>query len=832
MGLATITATVGGIPATLSNVLQVGTQPAPTSLQIAPAGVNMLMGDTQQFDVVDNTGMPRPDAAWSIDNTDLATITTSASPLGGNSVALTAIAAGTVTLTATVQGDTTQIPVTISSATSFPIGTVLWSAPPVSGFSALQIAQAMPSEFGPSTYSIQKSSGGTQTLIEAFTSDGQLMWQSTVRALASNAVPDGFGGLLVTEVCDGTNNLPLDIIDLDAVTGAQLWTATVAMPTNGACPLGAPKIAIRQDGAVVIANPLQVSPALVVVDGKSATVLSTPTIPPSILINVFGQSTSCDCFTPVGQPIVDSDGSIYVGYEVREIPRTSAMSSVLSLLKIGADGSTMTTQLSSSTGANLFPGNIIPDGQGGILATWAIANANPPSAPQPYQAAYVSGGTIAASYPLPNAPTNLATGPDGLPINPPLAVGENGTTGFASYGINLASFVLGTGSTNWNYSAPSQNSLTTVTVTPGNGLATKMTDQNGIDQIVQFDETGNPTMSVGVGSNLSYSWHGDWNGFSSGTFASLLLTQVTPSSLTGWAMPGANSSGNGVSVNNESFGLFWCGTSSTETGPCSDRNDGDDVVFDYLPNNKVYLDSKPISSYNPIDMSAQGHPEFVEAIQSEALKAFKRAFEPLGIKVQKGTLRTGSQVPQQNFNMYVVGHWPTPGAGKTFLTTQTSNVYYFTALLNGQTALQTLPGSGFSTPPTWPPTAQNVGNYFAMMSAIGKGLGNAAAHEIGHHLHEIHPSKGGFFGFLNTGEGFPYMDCGPLNPEGAIQCQNNNNFVYNFWTTNGVPQDPNDPTGSGGGSFFYVDIPGHPIHWGPDNVCWLVNWTIPGGCQF
>ena len=49
-------------------------------------------------------------------------------------------------------------------------------------------------------------------------------------------------------------------------------------------------------------------------------------------------------------------------------------------------------QLSSSNSANLFPGSIIPDGQGGVLATWTIVNVNPPAASLPYQAAYVSGG--------------------------------------------------------------------------------------------------------------------------------------------------------------------------------------------------------------------------------------------------------------------------------------------------------------------------------------------------------------------------------------------------------------------------------------------------------
>jgi hypothetical protein len=159
--------------------------------------------------------------------------------------------------------------------------------------------------------------------------------------------------------------------------------------------------------------------------------------------------------------------------------------------------------------------------------------------------------------------------------------------------------------------------------------------------------------------------------------------------------------------------------------------------------------------------------------------------------------------------------------GKSFLLTKTSNLYYLTALTAAQDALNLSPKSGT---PTWPPTAQNMSTFLAIMGAIGKGIGNGAAHEIGHHLQQIRPSMGGLF---HVNQQFPYMDCGMLNSD--FPCQDGNNFVYNFWTANGGAQGPGDLSG---GSFFYVDIPGHPIHWGRDNVCWLVNWTGPGTCEF
>src|SRR5262249_1581218 len=93
---------------------------------------------------------------------------------------------------------------------------------------------------------------------------------------------------------------------------------------------------------------------------------------------------------------------------------------------------------------------MIPDGNGGILANWIVDNTNPLVAPQPYQAADVVGGTIVASYAMPNAPATLTRGPSGLPVGPAMVVGENGTA-FAAYGPNVTSFASGSGSANWNY---------------------------------------------------------------------------------------------------------------------------------------------------------------------------------------------------------------------------------------------------------------------------------------------------------------------------------------------------------------------------------------------
>jgi len=183
---------------------------------------------------------------------------------------------------------------------------------------------------------------------------------------------------------------------------------------------------------------------------------------------VFGQNpkaTSCDCFTRVGQPMVDSDGSTYVEYNVREGVSNVTHSAILALMKIAPDGTAASvTQLTSSSSGNdgeIWPGAIIPDGQGGVLATWIVgpSSFSGVQGPNPYQAAHVTPDGGLTTYVLPLAPTQVLTN-NAIPIDLSLVLGESGVA-FVSYptGTNVVSFNLNSGSVIWNYQAPSQSVL-------------------------------------------------------------------------------------------------------------------------------------------------------------------------------------------------------------------------------------------------------------------------------------------------------------------------------------------------------------------------------------
>lgn len=177
-------------------------------------------------------------------------------------------------------------------------------------------------------------------------------------------------------------------------------------------------------------------------------------------------------------------------------------------------------QVSSSNSAILWPGTIIPDGQGGIVSTWVADSSLIGSQQQhPYQGADVVPGVAAVNpYNLPQAPTGTFNQDQttGLPVNLQLVLGSNGTV-LGSYGTNVVSYVAASGSANWNYQAPGQDVLSLVEATSDGGL----TINDSVVGAVQLDPNGNV---LGSASSL--------NGASPFTFTSWV--GVTKATLDEW----------------------------------------------------------------------------------------------------------------------------------------------------------------------------------------------------------------------------------------------------------------------------------------------------------
>jgi hypothetical protein len=453
---------------------------------------------------------------------------------------------------ATLDGVSAQAQITILASGSTPApGTALWSVPPVTGFSPLQLAQAMPSATGPDLYSTQLSASGAQTILQALTLDGQQMWQTNLPALNGNSVPDAYGGLIVVEnqTCNNGQTQPMSIVDVDAATGQPSWQIDAAgIPGAGQhgttlyCYPVAPQLAIRGDGAVAISAPGNTSglPEFVIVSGTQGNdVLVNPQIPPSLYMNSLGGTTQG--YSPIGPPIIDSNGTTYVEYEVRDVNSANQIiSAILYLLSIEQAGPITSIQLSSTTNnENFFPGRIIPDGQGGVLATWVIVPANGSIPANPYQAAYVVSGSVTITYNLPFTPKGFVFGPDSLPLEPSLVLGENGvafaTDGSSSgdvtngLGAKIISFNLASGSLNWTYQVTTQTLLSLIAAADGGGLAAKSTS-NGTDDVLRFDSAGNATPDAWTAPDVSNYGGSIWLGYSSSGAANYYAAPVELSS--------------------------------------------------------------------------------------------------------------------------------------------------------------------------------------------------------------------------------------------------------------------------------------------------------------
>jgi uncharacterized protein YjdB len=472
-----------------------GVAPPPAYLlQITPAVANVVVGGTQSFTAVDNHGYPRQDVTWTVDNSSLASVTSNE-----NAVAvLTGLDAGLVTLTATDGTSSAQEQVTILAAGAYPAGTVIWSVPPVSGYSAQQIVQAVPTAWGPDLYSIQLSADGTQSIVQAFKADGEQMWQTTLPVLNNNSVPDGYGGLIVTEydTCTPGQTHPLTVVQLDPVygqpvsevqaAGVQGRNGIVYCYTGGAAM--APQIAVRGDGAVFMTEPT--NNGFPQITGP----VGNYWIPLSSITDIYGTVVYVQCC--VGPPMVNSDGTTYLEYEVRNNSYTRVISDTLYLMQINPDNTSSSTVLSATTqNETQLPGPIIPDGQGGVLATWTVSPANAPVPQYPYQAVDVVAGVVGTPYNLPFSPASTSFGK-----SPTLVLGENGVA-FASGpttttdGMNTAisqivSFNITSGAPIWTYQEAQGNTLSLIAATAGNGLVARSTDQNGADTVLRFDATG------------------------------------------------------------------------------------------------------------------------------------------------------------------------------------------------------------------------------------------------------------------------------------------------------------------------------------------------------
>ncbi len=528
--------------------------------------MNLVVGSIQQFTAVDELGHPRMDATWTVDNTTVALITTDSQPL------LAVLAAGQVTLTATVQGVSAQVKLTISGDTLAP-GTPVWGIQPPSGYNSQGLFPAVPTaNGGPGFYSLGTANSNPPVL-QAYTADGQLLWQQPPIRIDGLPLPDAFGGVLVQTALDSAPVTSV-LMDFDDQTGSLVWQYTA--PSGFSIdPLN---LAIRPDGAILAIEqePNATTPLgdyyvpqeyLDVIDGNTGQLTSQIALPQSsavvnALIGCQPVNFAVRFTSSAGSISVGADGTAYAEYLVlnqtfkattdcETTTTTGVDDSTTFLLTISPGGSSSSQMLGSGTLRSfgtgpvggcptaplecvLFSGgtytrtdHVIPDGQGGALATWTqnpIGTTNS----QPVMVTHIlpTGGG-AYTLPIANAPQ--------------LVLGENGTA-FATDFHSLIAFDLNSGQVAWLYDNP----ISMIAATSGNGLSVQGQDQSGLMKIFRFDVNGVPTDQGPAPDQLvAADWFGDLydaNGLLTSTAvdwaASFWVTPLGSPSLNSWASDG------------------------------------------------------------------------------------------------------------------------------------------------------------------------------------------------------------------------------------------------------------------------------------------------------
>jgi hypothetical protein len=246
----------------------------------------------------------------------------------------------------------------------------------------------------------------------------------------------------------------------------------------------------------------------------------------------------------VGPPIVSTDGNLYVEYEVRTTSNGVITSDLLYLYSSATGPYTL---LSSTTqNEALLPGPIIPDGNGGILATWTISPASGPPPQYPYQAADVSGGAVGTPYSLPFSPTTVSFGQ-----SPTFVLGDT-SEAFATDGTNttvgpqIVSFNPTSGTVNWTYQESTQSTLSLIASTSGGGITAKVT-AGGSDTVLRFSSTGASTTDSWSAGQLAYYIGNLWTGLTSNTVQTYSAPPVEFSS-SPWFQPEGGGQGNNGAI--------------------------------------------------------------------------------------------------------------------------------------------------------------------------------------------------------------------------------------------------------------------------------------------
>jgi len=798
-GVVAVQVTVGGVASNSANFTV--TDP----LLLTPNEMTLVAGQTQRLQILNADGSVAGIAAYTVDDDSIAEVLDD----GNGGFMLSAKASGETMLRAFLgdrSGEASVKVIFLAAGQSLPAGTVAWAAPPLGDKYVNKIVQSRKVDDATPDFFVEElpNSGGIRGVVRAFTADGQQkwVWPNDGRAI-STAAADNTGGVLVFNAFTTDTQTYLSSVGKD---GLELWrTATPSASIF--------KYAVHPDGTVfVLQVPAGLNPApaqVVALDAATGQPAFSVTLPASGTTTTgirggyvnpkTGQSyTICDPLNSttsnqvsrVGGLVIDGAGLLWVPVVANVTNRSVACTpqvdsdgnavpwdgsgtsysytSTVHLVSVASGGTASTTQINSTGGSGTnwnaampkfsVRNAIIPDGTGGVL----FAGVTP-------GAAEVIFGSSGVQYSSPVGPVDQ------------MLLGENDTIFAAGAFSGVTALNLQTASPIWQ--RPDAVDLTAAL--EGDSV---LVDSGTLEKI---DSTG--TISDLAAGAPAYQWNyfgNNWWAAAKDT-GGMELVKGAAKKIVESLFPMAGGNAQRQQTRSFTLGLFWCGTGPAGQGPCSQVG-GSDVQFAYVANPQQ-------SNLNMLQDFSVAHPDWVGIMNNEALKALWGAFARYSIDVRLASLVGPPHELRSEFThtAYVVGDWP-GDAGQVGYSPDlnTSRVYYLKIMGNAQSALSQYEPTLVPFQPVYPPTdAQGESDFRRLAAAIGRAIGNIAAHEFGHQL------------------AVPKPDCGndPTNPAGLILCDDNYDYVHNFFSGSGTPYTP---PGGTGGQFKYVDVPGvPPIRW-------------------
>jgi len=660
-----------------------------STLTLAPTSITMLVGDTHAIMATNAQGQSVTGLAWSSSDNTIVSLSTDDPPI------LTAVAAGRATITA----GNASADVTVYAGTSLPIGTVQWSNPG-DGSGVYQIVPAVPSNSGVDVFAFNAS--GT---VSAITADGTTAWTANIND--NSAVPDFLGGLVV---------LGNPVQELDPMTGQPNPGYTSVSGEN------LYNVAPHTDGTIFVVDGDQVvgvDPASgaakfsVQMDDSTYDVTDTNEVfcYDSPLPQSGGSGTS---YPPqVGRLMIAGDGFAYLPYLYTD---------TFGLYTGWCEGSKSTTQHlrllrvdSSGNFTKLTLGDWGTNTVASAILSPCCVYSTEQTSPVP---------TIYWSNPITNADTGVLFSWE---ADVPAFCAFSGTTGqFGCAGesstFHLATTVGTAVASNVTVNLPGQTFPIQPVLQAVDGSYIGAVDTQAGQFMIAFDTSGNvrwsvpnysPQMATADGSVIAQSADGlttvavDASGVVTGQFASFLaqtwlgnayeygpVEQIaSPPLIAGslWAFLGGGPSGGGTAGRPWYFILNW-------------QNE-----FDFIPDLPSILPNLKQEITNQ-----------ATTIKLAALDALKKAYRPwLPVVIVEGTPNTGDhQAIVQTSSTGMACGDTNPNQ------TKSSTIYYECVMEQAQQALQVVINNASDE--------SNALNRQDLITAIGRGIGNTAAHEIAH----------------------------------------------------------------------------------------------------